>query len=62
LHAPAREAAFADGLSYALELRGETLVGRDDLVERIGDLARDARTVARETYRKIAVAYGLQRQ
>src|SRR5262249_15168104 len=58
LHALAREAALADRVADALELHREPLLGRDDVVEGIRDLARDAAAVRREPYGEIAVADG----
>ncbi len=56
LHALACEAAFADGVAHALELRREPLLRRDDVVEGVRDLARDAAAVSREPHGEIAVA------
>ena len=44
-----------------LELLRHALVGGDDLVERVGDLALDADLVARQPDGEIADAHGLQR-
>ena len=60
-HAMARLAVLADDLAGALELARHALVRGDDLVERVGDLAVEARLVARQAHGEIAVAHGLQR-
>ena len=51
----------ADDLADLLELLRHPLIGGDDLVERIGDLAGETDLVARQPDRKIADAHGLQR-
>ena len=60
-HALAGLALAADHLADSLELLRHALVGGDDLVEGIGDLAREADLVARQAHREIADAHGLQR-
>ena len=60
-HALPRLALLADRLADSLELGGEPLVGGDDVVERVGDLAADAAPVGREPRREVAVAYRAQR-
>src|SRR5688572_7386170 len=57
----ARLAFAADNLATALELLGQQLVRAHDLVEGVGDLARDADPVARQAHREVAVAHGLER-
>src|SRR5207244_827928 len=54
-------ALAADDLADALELLRDLLVGGDDLVERVGDLAVDALEVAREPDGEVAAAHLLQR-
>ena len=54
-------AVLADHLAGTLELARHALVGGDDLVERVGDLAGEAGLVARQPHREIAVAHRLQR-
>ena len=69
-HAPERRsigdamaglAFLADHLAGALQLARHALVGRDDLVERVGDLAADAGLVAGQPHGEVAVAHRLQR-
>ena len=60
LHALAGLALAADDLADALELLRHALVGGDDLVEGVGDLARDAGPVARQPHAKIPYLHGLQ--
>ena len=55
-------AFLADPLADALELLRHALVGGDDLVERVGDLAFDADAVARHANRKVANPHRLQRR
>ena len=50
----------ADDLSDALELLRHSLVGGDDLVEGIGNLALDPEMIAGHSHRKIAGAHCLQ--
>ena len=57
----ARLAVLADDLAGALQLARQALVGADDLVEGVGDLAGEPGLIARQADREIAVAYGLQR-
>ena len=52
--------SLAHDFADALELLRHLLVGCDDLVERVGDLARDAVLVALHAYGEIAAAHGLQ--
>ena len=59
-HALAGLAFAAHHLPNALELTRHALVGGDDLIEGIGDLAHDADLVARHAHREIADAHGLQ--
>ena len=51
-------ALLAHGLADPLERH--LLVGTDNLVERIGDLACKASLVTGQTYRKIPIAHRLQ--
>ena len=51
----------ADALADALELLRHPLVGGDDFVERVGDLAFDAEPVAGHPDREVADAHRLQR-
>ena len=60
-HALARLALAADHLADLLELLGHPLVGGDDLVEGVGDLAFDAELVAGHPDREVADPHGLQR-
>ena len=60
-HALAGLAFPADDLADALELLGHALVGGDDLVEGVGDLADDADLIARHPHREIADPHRLQR-
>ena len=53
--------SLADALADALELLRHALVGGDDLVERVGDLAVDADVIAGHAHRKVADAHRLQR-
>ena len=53
-------ALAADALADALELLRHALVGGDDLVEGVGDLAFDAEPVARHADREVADPHGLQ--
>ena len=61
-HARARLAFAADDLADPLELLRHPLVGGDDLVEGVGDLALQADLVARHANREIAGARELQRR
>ena len=61
LHALARLALAADHLADLLELLRHPLVGGDDLVEGVGDLALDAELVAGHPHREVADPHGLQR-
>src|SRR5215469_2468685 len=56
----ARLALLAHDLAHLLELLCHALVGGDDLVEAIGDLAGDAGLVARQANREIADAHRLE--
>ncbi len=57
----ARPALLADDLAHLLELLGEVLIGRDDIVKGVGDFAEQPGGVARHAHREIAHAHGLQR-
>ncbi len=59
-HALAGLAFAADHLADALELLRHALVGGDDLVEGVGDLAGDADLVAGHADGEVADAHGLQ--
>ena len=61
LDALAGLAFAADHLADALELLRHPLVGGDDFVEGIGDLALDAEMVAGHSHREVAAAHRLQR-
>ena len=50
----------ADHLADAFELLRHALVGGDDLVEGVGDLALDPEIVAAHAHGEIAGAHGLQ--
>src|SRR6185369_138488 len=54
-------AFLPDHLADALELLRHLLVGRDDVVERVGDLAVDAGQIAWKLDREVAAAHSLQR-
>ena len=54
---PSRPTSLPD----MFELLGHALVVGDDLVERVGDLAEEARLVPRHAHRKIARLHRLQR-
>src|ERR1700722_4662155 len=56
-----RLALLAHRLADTIELKRHLLVGTDDLIEGIGDLACEAGLVAGQAYRKIAIAHRLQR-
>jgi hypothetical protein len=51
---------LAHDLPDALELFSHLLVGGDDLIERIRDLALQPRPVTREAHGKFSIAHGLQ--
>ena len=51
----------AHDLTDALELLRHSLVGGDDFIEGIGDLALDAEMVAGHSHREIAASHRLQR-
>src|SRR5262249_62129747 len=51
----------SDHLADALELLRHALVGRDDFVESVGNLAVDAEIIAAHADREIAAAHRLQR-
>ena len=51
---------FAYYLSDALQFVRHLLVGRDDGVKRVRDLAGQSRPGAGKAHRKIAIAHGLQ--
>ena len=61
LHALAGLALAADDLADAFELLRHALVGGDDLVEGVGDLAQDTDLVAGHAHGEVAHAHGLQR-
>ena len=61
LHALAGLAFAAHDMADALELLRHALVGGDDLVERIGDLAEQADLVAGHAHGEVAHAHRLQR-
>ena len=54
-------ALAAHHLADPLELLGHALVGGDDLVEGVGDLAEDADAVAGHAHGEVADPHGLQR-
>ena len=54
-------ALAAHHLPDPFELLGHALVGGDDFIERVGDLAEDADPVARHADGKVADPHGLQR-
>jgi hypothetical protein len=56
----ARLSVLAHDLTGALELACQSLIRGDDLVEGVGDLAREAGMITREAHREIAVADRLQ--
>ena len=56
----AGSAFLADDLADALQFLGHLLVGRNDLVERVGDLAFQTGPRTWQTDREIAVAHGVQ--
>ena len=60
-HPLPRLALLADRLADALELAREPLVGGDDVVEGVGDLAADAGPLAREPGGEVAVAHRTER-
>ena len=51
---------LADDLSNAPQLACDILVGRDDVVEGVGNLAVQSRPVHRELHREIAASHALQ--
>ena len=53
-------ARLADQLADAFELGGHPVVGGDDGVEGVGDLAGEADAVAREAHGEVSVAHRLQ--
>ena len=53
-------ALFSDRLAHALQLQRHLLVGRDDLVEVVGDLARQPGPGHRQAHTEVAVLHGLQ--
>ena len=55
-----RLALAPDHLSDALELLRHPLVGGDDLIERIGDLAVDSEVIPGHAHRKVAATHGLK--
>ena len=59
-HAMARLSVLADDLTGALELACQLLIGGDDLVEGVGDLAGEAGVITRQAHGEIAVAHGLE--
>ena len=60
LHPCARLALATHHLADMRELRGHALVGRDDFVECVGNLALQPGPVARQAHREIADPHGLQ--
>ena len=56
----ARLAFLADRLAHALQLERHLLVGRDNLVEVVGDLARQPRPRDGQAHTEIAILHGLQ--
>ena len=60
-HALAGVALAADNLADALELLGHALIGGDDFIEGVGDLAHDADPVAGHARREVADPHRLQR-
>ena len=60
-HARARLALPSDDLADVLELLGDALIGGDDGIESIADLARDAGLRPRQTHREIAGLHRMQR-
>jgi hypothetical protein len=48
-------------LTDAFQLLRHPLIGRDDLIERIGDLSLDPEMVASHSYRKVSASHRLQR-
>ena len=61
LDALAGLALLADHIAHALQLLGHALVGGDDVVEGVGDLAGDAGLVAGQADGKVAGLHRLQR-
>ena len=59
-HALTGPAVAADHLTDALELPGHALIGGDDFVERVGDLADEADAVPGHTRREVPDPHGLQ--
>jgi hypothetical protein len=59
LQALARAALPADCLADEFELLRHALIGADDLVEDIGDLAGKTIEIVRQAHREIAVAHRL---
>src|SRR5690349_12067876 len=55
-----RLAFLTDHLTGAFDLARHALIRGNDLVERIGNFARDAGAVARQAHAEIAVAHSLQ--
>ena len=51
-------AFLADDLTHALELLGHRLIGADDIVDRVGDLADQTRPVPGQPHREVAVTDG----
>src|SRR6185312_5053488 len=60
-HAMARLALAADDLPGALQFLGHALVGGDDLIEGLGNLADEAFVVGGHADGEVAGAHGLQR-
>ena len=54
-------ALAADDLTNRFQLACQYLVGRNDLIESVGDLGFDAFAPARQAYREIANAHRLKR-
>src|SRR5207245_2108988 len=59
--ARARLALAADDVSDAFDLFRYSLVGRNNVVERISDLAYDTFFIARQAHREVACAHRLKR-
>ena len=60
-HALAGLPLATDNLADALELLRHPLIGGDDLVERIRDLAVDPEIIAAHAHREVAGTHGLER-
>src|SRR5690349_17771631 len=60
LGAFARAAFFSDDLSNAFQFLRHLLIGGNDFIESIRNLAREARPGTGQTDREVAVSHGLQ--